>query len=201
MPSRTLALKARDELFHKGQLGHEVYVVRRGRLRLGAVSPRGQEFVFGIAGPGDLVGELSALSGGRRTATATALEDCELVVLDGGELTALVRGHPDSAFRLLEVLAGRIRALGERLEDQAFLDVKARIAKTLLALRRRFGVPDGSGVRIDLRISQEELGSMVCASRESVNKHLRDWVAGGVVRLEGGYIAIDAPERLSEEIA
>ena len=193
----TRRLAEREELSHKGDAGTQVFLVVAGRLKASASSSAGQEVVFSILGPGDVVGELALFSRGRRTATVMALEPSELVVFEGCEVRRILRSKPDAALRLLEILAGRLRRTSERIEDQAFLGVRARLAKTLLELSRRFGEPTADGHRIELRLSQEELGVMVSATRESVNKHLREWTRDGVVSTDRGWMTLHAPDRLA----
>jgi CRP-like cAMP-binding protein len=100
----------------------------------------------------------------------------------------------DLALRLLSVCARRLRALTGLTERMAFLDVPSRLARALLALARDFGVSDGGGLRITLRLSQGELGEIVEATRESVNKHLRCWERRGILSQARGEISlIDLP--------
>jgi CRP/FNR family transcriptional regulator, cyclic AMP receptor protein len=82
----------------------------------------------------------------------------------------VVRKHPDISIAVMKTLTQRIRTANQMVEDLIFLDVFGRVAKKLLDLSREYGVETEDGVKIDLRITQQELASMVGASRESVNK-------------------------------
>jgi len=83
-----------------------------------------------------------------------------------------------------------IRELTTRFADRSFLDVPARLAKQLLWLARNHGTQGESGTRIDLRLSQQELGDLIGATRESVNKYIRDWTRIGVVKQERDYLEV-----------
>ncbi len=183
-------LKARAELFHKGDEGSQVYVIARGRLRVAATSPEGEDVLFTILDPGEVCGDLALLAGGQRTATATALEECELLGIDRRDFLQLLRGRPEMAIRLLEVMAERVRRLSESLEDSVFLNLPARLAKRLLALADAYGSEAEGGTRIGLKLSQTDLGTMVGTSRESVNKTMRAWESEGLVRSEQGFITL-----------
>jgi CRP-like cAMP-binding protein len=189
--AHTRRLAAREVLFHKGDAGSQVYVVVRGRLRIYAQSADGTDVVFGIMDPGEVCGEMALLAGGKRTATAVAIEATELLGLDRRDFLALLRSRPQLSVRLLEVLAERLRRISEFVEDTVFLDLPTRLAKKLLALANSYGKPlaDG-GVRIDVKLSQQELGTMVGTTRESINKQLRAWRSQGIVASEGGYVVI-----------
>jgi len=105
----------------------------------------------------------------------------------------LLGNSPGIAVKLLFVLAQRLRRLSQRSEDAAFLDVPSRLARTILDLAIRFGErarPPLSGISITLKLSQQELGDLIGATRESVNKHLSDWSRQGLMTLNGGRMII-----------
>jgi CRP-like cAMP-binding protein len=142
---------------------------------------------------GEVFGEVALLDGGKRSATCTALEPCELLVIDRVQFMHLLEDSPSIAVKLLHVLAQRLRRLSQRSEDAAFLDVPSRLARSLLDLATRFGERQrapASGICIALRLSQQELGELVGATRESVNKHLSDWTRQGFLKLRDGRMVI-----------
>jgi CRP-like cAMP-binding protein len=105
----------------------------------------------------------------------------------------LLESSPAIAVKLLDVLAQRLRRLSQRSEDAAFLDVPSRLARSLLDLATRFGESvraPSKEIRISLKLSQQELGDLVGATRESVNKHLSDWTRQGIVKLQAGRMVI-----------
>ncbi len=191
--TKTRSLAARQEVFHKGDEGDQVFVILRGRLKVLSTSEDGGEVVFGIVDPGEVVGELALLSGERRTATLTAIEPCELLVIERRDFLS---GHPEVAAKLLEVLAERLRRVDELVEDTLFLKLPSRLAKKLLSLSRSYGEKTAGGIRVNIKLSQQELGELVGASRESVNRELRRWVEQGVLSVDGGYVTIHDGERL-----
>jgi CRP-like cAMP-binding protein len=115
----------------------------------------------------------------------------------------LLGNSPGIAVKLLYVLAQRLRRLSQRSEDAAFLDVPSRLARSLLDLATRFGErarPPLRGISITLKLSQQELGDLVGATRESVNKHLNDWTRQGLLKVHSGRMLIsdvDAVRRLA----
>jgi len=188
--SRVQKLRARQELFHKGDPGSQVYLIVRGRLKVITTSSEGEDVVFNIMGPGEVFGELALLAGGRRTATITAIDDSELLVLDRREFLPFLTEHPEAAIKLLEVLAERLLRIGELVEDTTFLNLPARLSKKLVSLSRAYGVATPEGVRIDLKLSQSELGDLVATTRESINKQMKTWSDEGLVSMKNGVITI-----------
>jgi len=144
---------------------------------------------------GDVFGEIALLDGKDRTADATAMVDCELLVVPRRSLLAFLQRRPDLCIRLLLVLCDRLRRTNEQVEDLAFLDLEARIAKVLVRLAEEAG-----GKSAGVKISQRALGELVGGSRESVNKHLQDWKRAGLIEIEKGAIRIRDMEALSELI-
>ena len=97
---------------------------------------------------------------------------------------------PSLAIGLIEVLAQRVRTLTKRYETISSQDLPQRLAQVLVSLAQKHGQPDGPYVRIPVRLSQQDLGSMVGATRESVNKQLRKWTQTGVLHRATGCVVI-----------
>jgi CRP-like cAMP-binding protein len=189
--TRRRALRAGEALFHKGDAGGDIYVIVSGRVKAFATGPDGDDVVFRFMGPGEVVGELGALAEGRRTASSVAVEDCELLMIQKRELMPLLRRQPEIAIRLLGMVATRMAELSESLEDNNFRPVSARLAKCLLGFAERWPEPASEGgVRIKLRIGQGELGDLIGATRESVNKLIRQWTSEGIVEMHDKQIRI-----------
>ena len=196
--ARSKTLERRQELFHKGDEGGEVFVVASGKLKALTTSTDGDDVVFSILGPGEVFGEVALLGATPRTATVTAIEDCRLLVIDRRDFMSFLRTHPDIAVKLLSVLAIRLKRVSELVEDTLFLNLPLRLAKKLLALSRIYGQKVSDGMRIDLKLSQEEWGDLVGTTRESVNKQVRKWTDAGIVRVDDGYLVILKPVELEK---
>ncbi len=189
--THTRRLAPKEELCHKGDEGTQVWVIVKGRLRAVTSSVEGGDVQFTIMNPGEVCGELALFAGGERTATMTAVDDVELLSLDRRDFIPFLKRNPEAAIHLLGVLAERVRRLSEQMEDTVFLGLPARLAKKLLSLADQYGEPaDDGGVRIEMRLSQQELGTMVGTSRESVNKQMRAWEDAGIVRSQRGVITL-----------
>ncbi len=196
--ARTKVLERRSELFHKGDDGGEVYVVASGKLKALTTSAAGDDVVFTILGPGEVVGEVALLVASPRTATVTAIEDCELLVIDRRDFISFLNTHPEIPLKLLSVLAMRLKRVSELVEDTLFLNLPMRLAKKLLSLSRVYGKKTTDGIQIDVKLSQEEWGDLVGATRESVNKQVRKWTDAGIVRVDSGYLVIVNPIELEK---
>ncbi|GIG21384.1 transcriptional regulator [Cellulomonas chitinilytica] len=185
-----------DTLFHEGDPGDRLYVVREGKIKLGRRSNDGRENLLAVLGPGEMFGELSLFDPGPRTATATVVADAVVLELGHTELVRWLHDKPSVAQQLLQALARRLRRTNEALADLVFSDVPGRVAKALLDLSTRFGEPVDEGVRVAHDLTQEELAQLVGASRETVNKALADFAARGWVRREGRAVVLLDVDRL-----
>ena len=190
---------ARGELlFHEGDPGDSLYVVLRGKIKLGRTSGDGRENLVAVLGPGEMFGELSLFDPGPRSAGATALVDSTLLGLSSDELTPWLAGRPDVARALLRAIARRLRRTNDSMSDLVFSDVPGRVAKALLDLSARFGTPAEDGIHVAHDMTQEELAQLVGASRETVNKALADFAGRGWLRLEARAVVLTNVERLSQ---
>ncbi len=188
--SRTVSLKKREQLFHKGDDGTQVYVVISGKLKALTTSREGNDVVFSIMGPGEVFGEVALLGGTKRTATISAIDACELLCIDRRDFMAFLKSHPEVAIKLLTVLAQRMKSVSEFVEDSLFLNLPLRLAKKLLGLAAIYGQETENGIRVDLKLSQEEWGDLVGATRESINKQVRAWTEQGLISMDRGYIVL-----------
>jgi CRP-like cAMP-binding protein len=183
-------------LFHEGEPGDRLYVIARGKIKLGRRAPDGRENLLSVLGPGEMFGELSLFDPGPRTATASAVSDALLYELHNKQLVAWLTEHPGVSSHLLGALAQRLRRTNDSLADLVFSDVPGRVAKALLDLASKFGEPTADGVRVAHDLTQEELAQLVGASRETVNKALADFTQRHWVRREGRAVVILDVDRL-----
>lgn len=183
-------LKPKEALFHKGDPAKEVYLIFKGQVQVSVPSVDGKEMTFAILGPGQLVGEVAVLTGNPRPATVMALEPTTVSVVKRTVLFSLMAQFPEMVFFLSRTLAARLEYTSDLLEDLVFLNLGPRLAKRLLALAETFGRKTSAGMTIDLLLHQHLLGTMVGASRESVNKQLRLWEASGIVQLHHGRLVL-----------
>lgn len=186
-----------ETLFREGDVGDRVFVVTSGKIKLGRQAADGRENLLALLGPGQMFGELSLFDPGPRSATASAVTETGLLALSHKDLLPWLTGRPEVARGLLNQLAARLRRSNDTLADLVFADVPGRVAKQLLELSSRFGVPSDEGVRVVHDLTQEELAQLVGASRETVNKALADFAGRGWIRLEQRSVVILDMERIT----
>jgi CRP-like cAMP-binding protein len=194
----TRRLAAKELLFRKGDPGNQLYGVLSGRLKVMATGRDGKEFVFGVMGPGEVIGEIAMMDSDVRSASVVALEQAELLILHRRELIPFLERHPKVAIHLAGVLAGRVRRLSAYAEDSIFLPLPSRMAKTLLALVESYETGGQRSGPIDIPLAQQDLADMVGTTRESVNKQLRVWEEAGIVELRRARVVVLEREALED---
>jgi len=183
-------------IFAQGEDGDALYGIASGQVRISATEPGGREVHIREFGPGDTFGEIAILDGGPRTASATAIADTQLFVIQRPQFLTLLEAEPQLAAHLLTVLCERLRWTSELVEDAAFLDLPGRIAKRLLQLGEQHGISGDGGTEVI--ISQSELGEFFGVTRQIVNTHLQKWRGKGWVELGRGRVIIRDADALTD---
>lgn len=187
-------------VFSQGERTDALFLVVSGRVKLERRCPDGRQTLLSVRGPGDLFGEMSLFDPGPRMATATVLSGARLGQVGRAELRAWLHDRPEVAEEFLGVLVRRLRRLDDALTERVSVDVPGRVARTLLELAARFGVPEGRGVRVDHGLTQGELAQLVGASRETVNKVLSDFASRGWTQGGARAVTLLDPERLARRV-
>lgn len=183
---------------HEGDRSEHVVVIEHGRVKVTSAAATGKQALLAIRGPGDLLGEFSAIDGKERSATVTALSQVTATLVPGSAFRDLLIDDGQIAFALLRVVVDRLREADvQRLEFGAY-NVTERIARLLIDYARRYGEQGDDRVIITLPLSQEELAHAAGASREAVSKALKRLRDLGVLRTGRRRIELLRPDLLAD---
>jgi len=177
-------------LFHQQMPGTMLYLIEMGSVRVFSIGLSGQEHTFQTFGPGEFFGELSLIDGKPRSASAITLEKTSVWLLAKQALDDLLGRHPAVMRAMLIALAARVRTTARHAEAIIFQDVLGRLAFELLNLNERHGKILGDKKIIDIPLSQTDLGSIVGATRESVNKALATLRKDELIQIEPTHLTI-----------
>jgi CRP/FNR family cyclic AMP-dependent transcriptional regulator len=169
-------------ILRQGEAGNDAVVIREGRVKLVAATSDGREVLLAVRGDGELLGEMAALDGQPRGASAVALEAVDAGHISSSELRAFLAEHPRAALVLMRLLMRRLREADRGRIELSTHDALGRVAARLLELGERYGRPGPRGMQIELPITQEELASWTGASRPAVARALGlmrqlEWIA------------------------
>lgn len=188
--ARPHSFAAKDVICRVGDPGHSMMAVVTGTVRISLPTVKGREIILADLPSGELFGEIALLDGKPRSANVTALTKCEVLVLERRDVVPFLERNPNACLKLMQMLCARICRSDERAAEIAFYDLPTRLAKTLL------GYPAQGSGPAKLSLSQQELAEMSGATRENVNRCLRDWERRGFLQLKDRWTIILKPEAL-----
>jgi CRP/FNR family transcriptional regulator, cyclic AMP receptor protein len=188
--ARARTFAANERICHIGDPGCSMMGVVVGTVRISLPAPKGREIILADLSAGELFGEIAMLDGKPRSANATALTNCEVLVLERWDVLAFLERSPKACLNLMHLLCDRIRRSDERMSEIAFFDLPARLARVLLRYPTQGRGPP------KLSLSQRELAEMSGSTRENVNRCLRDWQRHGILQLKDRWTIILKPDAL-----
>jgi CRP-like cAMP-binding protein len=180
--ARRSTYRRNEVVFHRHDPADAIHLVTKGRFDVRVTTGHGDEIALAIRGPGETFGELAVVTEAERTATVTALEAGETLVVRGSELRRLAKRHPTLDEVLVRLLAENVAFLSERLVEAYTVDAETRVARRVLELGRVYG----GTPPVTIPLIQEEIAALAGASRATVNRVLREAENRGVVRLSRG---------------
>jgi CRP/FNR family transcriptional regulator, cyclic AMP receptor protein len=198
-----VAHKLRDGevLFRAGDAGDGCYRIQTGLVKVVVTSQQGEERIISLLGPDAIVGELSMIDGGPRSASVVAIADCSLSFFSRAKFQTCIDSHPELASYLVRTLARRLREADDDLAATTFLSVKGQLARALLHLAEYVGEDQGRGrIQLRLKISQGDLAAMAGVARENVSRTMSEWRKRGIVARSSNYYCINDRRALAQDM-
>jgi CRP/FNR family transcriptional regulator, cyclic AMP receptor protein len=177
-------------IVYEGEIPRRVVVLVSGRVKVSDFSPDGREIILGACGPGDLIGDVSAIDGRPCSATVTALEPVEAMVIEAADFTAFLDDHPPVLRVLLRSVVQKLRDSDRKRVEFGIYDTEGRVARRLVELAGEYGHELSGRVSITLSLTQHELAGWTCSSREAVSKALGNLRACGWVETDRRRVTI-----------
>ena len=170
----------------EGEMGDSLYTIQSGKVKVFIGDEEGREITLKILGAGDFFGEMSMIDKQPRSASVTTLEAATFLVLSHAAFERCVEQAPHIGNVVMQVLAQRVREADRKIGTLALMDVYGRVASTLLEL----SVYSDGKLMVGEKLSQQDLANMVGASREMVNRILKDLSDRGFISIESKSITI-----------
>ncbi|MEY4268949.1 MAG: hypothetical protein RLZZ58_165 [Pseudomonadota bacterium] len=174
------------ELLSQGDPGDNMLILTAGQVRISMLSSNGREIILAYAEAGAVLGEISLIDGGDRTASVTATSDGSAMKLGRNAFRDFAAAHPDFSWAVMQQLARRLRVADQTIESDRAYASGPRLARYLRRLTR----VDSEHRPVRLELSQTELGNFAGMSREHINRQLRSWEESGIIALEQGRVRI-----------
>jgi len=173
-------------ILSEGELGDSLYAIINGRVKVFIGDEDGREIILKILQPGDFFGEMSMVDSQPRSASVSTLETSTFKVLSHEAFAECLTRAPRIATLVMQALAKRLRDADRKISTLALMDVYGRVANTLLEL----AINTNGKLVVGERLSQQDIANMVGASREMVNRILKDLTERGYIAVESKTITI-----------
>jgi CRP/FNR family cyclic AMP-dependent transcriptional regulator len=175
-------------ILNEGDDTDSLYIIVSGKVKVFLANEEGKEIILDTQGPGEYFGEM-VLDEGPRSASVMTLEPCRFQLIPKADVKALMQSHPDFAMHLVRKLIYRGRVLTEHVKSLALQNVYGRFAKLLQEL----AVKENGKLVIAEKLSQQEMANRIGASREMINRIVKDLTTGGYITVEAARIVIHKP--------
>jgi CRP/FNR family transcriptional regulator len=181
----------KNEIIYSSQDKNEqMFIIKKGRVRIFKISADGKIVTLAILGDENIFGTMSAIRGGTSGTYAETLEDSYICAIHQDDFSKAVKEMPEIALKLIEIINQRLKEAEQRIEDLVFRNIPGRIAGIILKLSEQFGKATQEGIRIDFKITHQELADMVGATRETVTLILNDFKNDNLIKISEKYITI-----------
>jgi CRP-like cAMP-binding protein len=191
-------VRRKEVLYLPGDAGDRIYLLKRGVVKISGLNDDGREVILALLRKGEVFGEEAVLDDSPRDHMAEAYDDALVCILSKRDFMEILRGSPEMAFKVTKLIGFRLKTFRNKVESFLFKGAPARLATTLLGLAQDHGVQDARGVLLPLRLSQQDLASLIGVTRESVNLTLSEFRKRGLVEVEGRTIRILKPDELQQ---
>ena len=197
--SRAVTIPRHANVYNCGDQDERVYFIETGQIKLSLPSPEGKECLLAIHGSGDVFGEL-CLAGLARHESATAMQETKLKQIPCSQFFA--RLARDSLFEgFVRYLAVRVADQQQVIANLVTADSEQRLGQTLLQLARTMGKKDPRSIRIELKISHEELSAMVGTTRPRISFFMQRFRNLGLIETNSDHFLIIKEHRLTDYLA
>lgn len=168
-----------DVIVQQGEVAQSLHVLVAGQVKVYMRNEENREVIINTLSAGEFFGELPMFDQEPRSASVAAIERCHVQTLSYAKFQKILDASPDIARRIMEALAARLRHADRQISTLALLNISGRVSRTLLELAI---MSNGQRV-VGEPFTQKDLAGMIGASREMVNRTLRDL-------MDQGYISI-----------
>lgn len=183
-------------LFHQGNPPFGLFCVNSGKIKISKVGNEGKEAIIRIAHEGDVLGHRSLFSEEPYNATATIIEDAAICFIDKKFIYKALQTHPSIAIELIQKLSREMGAAESMTVSMSQKNVRERLAELFLMLNQSYGIQENSRIRLDIKLTRDEMASMIGTASETVIRFISEFKEEGIIEQEGKTIFIKDKEKL-----
>jgi len=192
------SLRKGQVLLRQGEPASAFFLMQRGYLKLTQLTPEGAEVIVRFVGPGDPVAGVAALGEAPYPVTATACDAVDVLAWSRGQLADLLARYPQLKTNILREMTAHMDDALTRLRELATLDVRQRLAHTLLRLTVKSGAAGVAGLSVPHTLTRQELAELTGTTLFTVSRILTEWEGAGLVHSTRGHVAVLDAGRLQD---
>lgn len=179
--SQMVSYRKHQNICFPGQPGDTVFLLKEGRVKISRVNEKGQKAAICLLEPGEIFGEIDAMNDVPRETLVQALEPVLVCEIARENFLRFLDRCPTVGIRILKTVGGRLRNVESKFGDLVFLSAPARLAKLLLQLGDSMGDQDQNLIRLNLRLTHQNLANLIGTSRETVSALLGQFQRQGLL--------------------
>ena len=188
--TRMVDYRKNEPIYLPGEPSEQVYMLKKGRVKLSKVSSEGREATIAILEPGEIFGEVEVLNAIPRESMVEALEPVMVCEIQRSDFDRYLQTYPEVGGKVIKFMGGRLRQLETRVGDLVFKSAPARLASLLLELSETMGIVENGAVQLQIRLTHQNLANLIGTSRETVSTLMAQFVQRGLLKQERRYIWI-----------
>lgn len=188
----------REYIFTPDEPSNQIYMLKSGRVRISRLSETGKHFTLVILEPGDIFGESALFDDEPRRNFAEALDDAQICMIDKREFEKVAMSNPSVSLKIAQIVEHRLTEAQEQIENLVFYDVQTRLARLLLKLADIHGERVENGVQIGIKLTHEDIASLIGSTRETTSKILNEFKAQGWIDVKKRQIILLDQKVLAE---
>lgn len=196
--SQPATVPKREYIFTPDEPSSQVYMLKSGRVRISRLSETGKHFTLVILEPGDIFGESAIFSDEPRRNFAEALDEAEICAIDKREFENVIMKNASVSLKIAQIVEHRLTEAQEQIEHLVFYDVQTRLARLLLKLADIHGERADKGVKIGIKLTHEDIASLIGSTRETTSKILNEFKANGWIDVQKRHIILLDQKVLAE---
>ncbi|MGA3038569.1 MAG: Crp/Fnr family transcriptional regulator [Vulcanimicrobiaceae bacterium] len=197
--AQTAALRTyhkHEFIVREGDPGGQFYIILDGSVAVTRVASDGRETILSILKSNDFFGEMSLFDSSLRSASIKTLSDVKVGVIDEKAFLEVLERSPKIARYLVTALSQRLRAANQLIAATTSQDIRARLASLLLNLSQSFGEKAENGIKISLRLTNQEMANMIGTTRETVNRTLNRFWDEKLIDMRTSHVIVVEPDKL-----
>lgn len=188
--------KKGQTLFVQGNHPFGIYCISSGNIKLTKTGLDGKETIVRIAQGGDILGHRSLFTDDNYSATATAMEDTHVCFIDKKFILKIIEQNPSVALHIINKLSRDMGTAEKKLSSLHQKNVRERLAELILSLKATHGVKENGKWKIDLKLTREEMATMIGTANETLIRFMTEFKEAGIIEQVGKTIYITNEEEL-----